>query len=69
MKIGCVREPTVSQLTQQLNRMQQLCLPKETLINNIQNYNLYVLSAINGLQKTTVLRELCISKLFFILKI
>ena len=35
---------TVSHLTQQLDGMQQIHLPTETLINNIQNYNLYVLS-------------------------
>lgn len=44
---------TVSHLTQQLDEVQQIHLP--TLINNIQDYNLYVLSLITVLQETTVL--------------
>jgi len=69
MYTGTQQTLIVSHLTQQLDGMQQLRLPTETLIKYIQNYILYVLSAINGLQETTGLRELRISELFFVLRI
>jgi hypothetical protein len=72
LKLGCVWEPTDTDCLSfdpAVRWDATTPSPNETLINNIQNYNVYVLSAINGLQETTVLGELCISELFFVLRI